>query len=149
MVAQTSSSNSVVIAKKPRYRFRGPYKKHPKPLSPYKLLAQIHEKLASFYPIWIKKDKDCVVEFWGLRLWQRVYPHERIKDKLRVVPEAEIIGSENLYIEDRLKLHSLLLSLLESGYGLYEAMLQIRVEFKKIQKPKIGDFAQWLKQLRG
>lgn len=136
-------------SQKPRYKFRGPYKKHPKPPRPYKDLYEVCEKIADFFPIWLTSSKDRKIDFWGIRLWQRIYPHERNKAKIRCTKEAEIIGSENFPIEERLKLHQTLLKFLEEGRDLATSLKIINRRMNSIPIEKERGFITWLKQLRG
>lgn len=46
--------------------------------------------------------------------------------------EAEIIGTENMYLEDRLKIHQAVLSYLDAGATIEEAEIYVKTKFKHI-----------------
>ena len=95
-------------------------------------LRQLHSQLANFFPIFFSDVEPSFEEadykaydFGVVRVWDNVYLPETYThqgtiykgQEFRVI-EAEIIGSEDLNIQERLYLHETLLELLESGYNI-------------------------------
>jgi hypothetical protein len=93
-------------------------------------MRELHARLANFFPIFfsnvepvITEDDYRVFDFGIVRVWDNVYLPETYThqgaiykgQEFRVI-EAEIIGSEDLNIQERIYLHETLLELLEEGY---------------------------------
>ena len=60
------------------------------------------------------------------------YQGETYKGENFKVFEAEIIGTENMYLEDRLKIHQAVLSYLDAGATIEEAEIYVKTKFKHI-----------------
>ena len=95
-------------------------------------LRQLHSQLANFFPIFFSNVEPSIIEedykaydFGVVRVWDNVYLPETYThqgaiykgQEFRVI-EAEIIGSEDLNIQERIYLHETLLELLEEGYNI-------------------------------
>ena len=95
-------------------------------------MRELHKRLANFFPIFFSNVEPCIVEedykaydFGVVRVWVNMYLPETYThqgaiykgQEFRVV-EAEIIGSEDLNIQERIYLHETLLELLEDGYNI-------------------------------
>ena len=93
-------------------------------------MRELHKRLANFFPIFFSNAEPSIIEenykiydFGIVRVWDNVYLPETYTHKgaiykgqeFRVI-EAEIIGSEDLNIQERIYLHETLLELLEDGY---------------------------------
>ena len=93
-------------------------------------MRQLYTRLANFFPIFFSGVQPSFIEedykaydFGIVRVWDNVYLPETYThqgaiykgQEFRVI-EAEIIGSEDLNIQERLYLHETLLELLEEGY---------------------------------
>jgi hypothetical protein len=93
-------------------------------------MRELHKRLANFFPIFfsniepsITSEDYKVYDFGIVRVWDNVYLPETYTHKgaiykgqeFRVI-EAEITGSEDLNIQERIYLHETLLELLEEGY---------------------------------
>ena len=93
-------------------------------------MRQLHLTIANFFPIFfsgveptITEDNYKVYDFGIVRVWDNIYLPESYTHQGAIykgqefrVLEAEIIGSEDLNIQERLYLHETLLELLECGY---------------------------------
>jgi hypothetical protein len=95
-------------------------------------MRELHKRLANFFPIFFSNVEPSIIEedykvydFGIVRVWDNVYLPETYThqgaiykgQEFRVI-EAEIIGSEDLNIQERLYLHETLLELLEDGYNI-------------------------------
>lgn len=93
-------------------------------------MRTLHIQLANFFPIFFSNVEPSIIEedykiydFGIVRVWDNVYLPETYTHKgaiykgqeFRVI-EAEITGSEDLNIQERIYLHETLLELLEEGY---------------------------------
>ena len=93
-------------------------------------MREIHSLLANFFPIFfsdvvpsIETEDYKAYDFGIVRVWDNVYLPETYThqgaiykgQEFRVI-DAEIIGSEDLNIQERIYLHETLLELLEEGY---------------------------------
>lgn len=93
-------------------------------------MRTLHIQLANFFPIFFSKIEPSIIEedykaydFGIVRVWDNVYLPETYThqgaiykgQEFRVI-EAEIIGSEDLNIQERLYIHETVLELLEEGY---------------------------------
>ena len=121
---------------------RGNYKKHPKiiePESPWVTMQKLYEKLAGFFEIPLFATSDEVITQGDIRLWSSVYTDETFSYKDEIckgecfkVFEAELIGSENLYLEDRITVHKELLAQLEADATIEEAVKWVKAKFSGI-----------------
>jgi hypothetical protein len=95
-------------------------------------MRELHKRLANFFPIFFSNIEPSIIEedykvydFGIVRVWDNVYLPETYThqgaiykgQEFRVI-EAEIIGSEDLNIQERIYLHETLLELLEDGYNI-------------------------------
>ena len=95
-------------------------------------MRELYKRLANFFPIFfsniepsITSEEHKAYDFGIVRVWDNVYlPETYIHQgaiykgqEFRVI-EAEIIGSEDLNIQERIYLHETLLELLEDGYNI-------------------------------
>jgi hypothetical protein len=95
-------------------------------------MRELHKRLANFFPIFFSNIDPSIIEedfkvydFGVVRVWDNVYLPETYTHKgaiykgqeFRVI-EAEIAGSEDLNIQERIYLHETLLELLEEGYNI-------------------------------
>ena len=93
-------------------------------------MRELHKRLANFFPIFFSNIEPSITsedykayDFGIVRVWDNVYLPETYTHKgaiykgqeFRVI-EAEITGSEDLNIQERIYLHETLLELLEEGY---------------------------------
>ena len=123
---------------------RGNYKKHPKPeeeISPWTLMKDLYVKLAGYFSLPVFCQEDIVFTQGIFRISCYVYTDETyeyqgetFKGENFKVFEAEIIGTENMYLEDRLKIHQAVLSYLDAGVTIEETEKRIKSEFKEIFK---------------
>jgi hypothetical protein len=95
-------------------------------------MRQLHVLIANFFPIFFSGVEPSIIEeehkaydFGIVRVWDNVYLPETYTHQKAIykgqefrVIEAEIIGSEDLNIQERLYLHETLLELLEDGYNI-------------------------------
>lgn len=93
-------------------------------------MRQLHLTIANFFPIFfsgveptITEDNYKVYDFGIVRVWDNIYLPESYTHKGAIykgqefrVLEAEIVGTEDLNIQERLYVHETLLELLECGY---------------------------------
>ena len=93
-------------------------------------MRQLHLTIANFFPIFfsgveptITEDNYKVYDFGIVRVWDNVYLPETYTHQGSIykgqefrVLEAEIVGTEDLNIQERLYIHETLLELLECGY---------------------------------
>jgi hypothetical protein len=95
-------------------------------------MRKLHSLLANFFPIFFSGVEPSIIDGENkaydlgiVRVWDNIYLPESYTHKgtiykgqdFRVI-EAEIIGSEDLNIQERLYLHETLLELLEDGYNI-------------------------------
>lgn len=113
---------------------RGKYKEKEKkvePLNPYVELSQILSQLANYFPIPIMSNatqEDLTIAY---NLFNFHYNHHScqeyeyygdkfIGDDFNII-EAELIGTEDLFIQERLFIHKKLLELIHKGVNIHEA----------------------------
>jgi hypothetical protein len=121
-------------------------------INPISYLGEIYRYIASNYvamPLLSKEN--AVFCYAGLRVWYSVYlpdsytyydyPTEGTEgiDSICTgedfqVFEAELIGTENFNVQDRLDLHIRLIELLEQGIQLEKATSQLQPEIERIKK---------------
>ena len=95
-------------------------------------MRELHKRLANFFPIFFSNIEPSITsedykayDFGIVRVWDNVYLPETYThqgaiykgQEFRVI-EAEITGSEDLNIQERIYLHETLLELLEDGYNI-------------------------------
>lgn len=105
-------------------RKRGFYKKkQPQKiiLNPYTEMKNLYELLANYLPLPLFLREERVFTYKKLRVWHMIYFDEE-KQVEFPVSEAEIIGTENMDIKDRIQLHKGLIDLLRGGLTLDEAL---------------------------
>lgn len=143
---------------------RGKYNKTPKKKSftSWEKMQDIYTQLANYCPLPLFGNTKEIIDIYGVRLWCSDYEAERyeyindskvteicIGEKFKVI-EAEILGTENLHIEDRIFLHEKLLNELRIGYDIKSAMEKISPDFNRIKnKYRSSEIVKWLKLHRG
>lgn len=146
---------------------RGHYQKHFKPIiyNPYTEIKDLYRKLANFLPLPLFQTETEVFHYSGVTAWYTTYTDEEYEyidakfedekngtyqgDNFKVV-EAEIDGTENFYVEDRIELHKELISYLSQGITLENAIIMLQPSAKRIEKKyKTKELTQWLRELRG
>lgn len=123
-------------------RKRGTYKKKEHKFdivtNPYTEMKNLYEKLAGFMPVPLFSNKTEVFCCSKVRIWHYVYNRDRYSyhsedfegEDFKVI-EAEIIGTENFYIDDRIKIHKELIHLLSGGVELEKALDSIQPMIQK------------------
>lgn len=112
-------------------KLRGHYKekeKKPEKLNPYAQLAQLYSQVASYLPIPILTTSQEIFDYDLLTLWYCHYSYDKYSyqgeefygEDFKVI-QAELKGTEDLYINERIFLHKKLLELVHKGKGIYEA----------------------------
>lgn len=146
---------------------RGHYQKHAKPIiyNPYTEIKDLYRKLANFLPLPLFLNETEVFYFSGVTAWYTTYTDEEYDydnamfedekngtftgDCFKVV-EAEINGTENFYVEDRIELHKELINYLSEGETLDNALRKLQPLFIKVKgKYKTKELTKWLRELRG
>lgn len=137
-------------------RKRGKYHKHPKiyEYSPYTHISDLYCKIASYLPYPIGTSEEIVTEIYGLRAWFTIDIDETYKEPPLKLFQAEIIGTENFNVQDRIYLHEKLTQLLAQRVSLENAVPLLNKDLQEIKSHyTIGEFVAWLKnikkQLRG
>ena len=116
---------------------RGKYKKKEKkaiPIDPYLELSQILSQLANYFPIPIcNNSAKEIYQYQHIRFWfskheceEYEYDKEVFNGESFNIVEAELIGTEDLSIDERLFLHKKLLEFVNKG-------LNIQVAAEKLQ----------------
>ena len=145
---------------------RGHYQKHIKPIiyNPYTEIKDLYRQLANFLPLPLFQNETEVFHFSGVTAWYMSYTNEKYDydnamfedekngtfegDNFKVI-EAEIDGTENYYVEDRIELHKELIGYLSQGVYLENALVMLQPSAKRIsEKYKVKELTQWLKKLR-
>lgn len=145
---------------------RGHYQKHLKPIiyNPYTEIKDLYRQLANFLPLPLFQNETKVFHFSGVTAWYMTYEDEEYEydnaifedekngtfqgDNFKVV-EAEIDGTENFNIDDRIALHKELIEYLRQGVSLENAIIMLQPSMQKVQqKYKMKELTQWLKDLR-
>lgn len=128
-------------------RKRGFYNKKPHTIlqvvnDPYIHMANLYRKLGDFTPDKKACCKENIIRNWGtgVRFWHTVYNKDKYKYQGKEyegeafeVTEAEIIGTENLYIDDRIRLHEQVINLLREKVNIEKALDIIRPEIKRLK----------------
>lgn len=108
---------------------------------PYTEMKNLYEKLSNFVPDKDVFSKENIIKDWaGVRFWYNVYNEDKYSyqgneyegEKFKVM-EAEIIGTEDLYIDDRINLHKELISLLTKNVQIENALDIIRPKIRKLK----------------
>lgn len=139
-------------------RKRGPYKTHHKTqeYTPYRYIQQLYTQLASFFPAPLFQTEENIFDYKGVIVWYSPYsPNDyEYNDKMYEgeqfqVIQAEITGTENFNINDRIALHKKLIELLEKRIELENAIKLIQQDVKEYQKKyELSEIAKWLKKQR-
>lgn len=143
---------------------RGHYQKHHKPIiyNPYTEIKDLYRQLANFLPLPLFSSEKEVFCFPGVTAWYITYTDEEYEyidakcegekngtfegENFKVV-EAEITGTENFYVEDRIELHRELISYLEQGITLENAIVMLQPSADKIKaKYKTKELTKWLRK---
>ena len=145
---------------------RGHYQKHIKPITynPYTEIKDLYRKLANFLSLPLFQTETEVFHYTGVTAWYTTYTDEEYDydnamfegekngtftgDNFKVI-EAEIDGTENFYVEDRIELHKELISYLSQDITLENAIIMLQPSAKRIEKKyKTKELTQWLRELR-
>ncbi len=125
-------------------RKRGHYrKKEPKIntiINPYTEMKNLYQQLANFMPIPLFSNKTEAFSCSNVRIWHYVYNRNKYIYQSKIyegedfkVVEAEIIGTETLYIDDRIRLHKKLINMLSNGIKLDKALDIIQPEIRRLK----------------
>lgn len=145
-----------VLVQKLNARKRGCYNTKPKVLeyNPYKHIQQLYSQLANFLPRPLFTNQEAVFDYDGIKAWYMIYVPEQNSDtsyngEQFTVTEAEIVGTENFTVNDRIKLHEKLINLLKERVELNNAIKLIQPDIKELQKKyEVRDFTLWIKNQR-
>lgn len=139
-------------------RKRGSYNTKPKVVqyNPYTHMQKLYSQLASFLPIPLFLNEEAVFDYEGVKGWYVVYSPENYEYENKVYPgeqfniiEAEITGTENFNIIDRINLHEKLIKLLQQRVELKNAIKLVQQDVKVLQKKyEVKEFTLWLKMHR-
>lgn len=98
-------------------------------LNPYTEMKNLYSSLANYLPMPLFSNNEGVFIYGKIRYWYMVYSDDdysyigdTFKGENFKVIEAEIIGTENMYIEDRVQLYKKLIKFLQQGLKLDEAV---------------------------
>ena len=95
-------------------------------------MRELNKRLSNFFPIFFNGVSPCVegedykvFDFGMVRVWENIYRAEMYTYRGAIYKgqefktlEAEIIGTEDLNIQERLYIHETVLELLEEGYNI-------------------------------
>ncbi len=123
---------------------RGKYKKKevkPIPIDPYLELSQILSQLANYFPIPIcNNSAKEIYQYQHIRFWfskheceEYEYDKEVFNGESFNIVEAELIGTEDLNIDERLFLHKKLLEFVKNGMNIQIAAGKLQpliIQFK-------------------
>lgn len=123
---------------------RGKYKKKevkPIPIDPYLELSQILSQLANYFPIPIcNNSAKEIYQYQHIRFWfskheceEYEYDKEVFNGESFNIVEAELIGTEDLSIDERLFLHKKLLEFVKNGMNIQVAAGKLQpliIQFK-------------------
>lgn len=130
---------------------RGKYHKHPKiqEYDPYQHISELYTTLASYLPYPIGQNHEIVTELFGLRSWFTIDEDENnIEPPLKLF-QAEIIGTENYNVYDRILLHEKLLDLLRKRIQLKNAVKLLKEDLQKVnEKYTLSEFTLWQLNLK-
>ncbi len=130
---------------------RGKYKpKEPKQLNQYEEMALIYNQISNYLPIPIlSMQQQEAFEFGHLRLWYSQYTsgsydyyNEECQGEDFKIIGAELIGTENFYIEYRLKIHKKLLELIDKGLNIQEAANILQPLINKLKGVLEADYGK-------
>lgn len=137
-------------------RKRGSYNTKPKLVeyNPYTHIKNLYSELANFLPRPLFTNEEAVFEYEGIRVWYMIYSPENYLYNEKTytgeqfnITEAEINGTENFTVEDRIKLHQKLIELLKERVALNNAIKLIRQDVKELQKKyELSEYVQWLRK---
>lgn len=133
-------------------RKRGPYNKTPKiePISPYLELLQIRTRLGSFMPentpSLLEQFEDAIFkcadnkinvyyEIYGGQSYE--YKGETFQEEPEKIMLVDLVGTENLYITDRVNLHKEFLEILKESVELKQAISIMLPKIQALQPTKI------------
>lgn len=122
--------------------------------SPYTHIQKLYTQLGDLIGIRLFSKDDAVFRYRGIKIWSLVYNPENYeyKDKEYIgeqfqVNQAEIRGTENFIVSDRIKLHEKLIELLKQRVELKNAVKLVQQDVRKLQKKyEISEYAKWLKK---
>lgn len=114
---------------------RGPYKKtpkKPKTYNPFEEMSKLYQKLANFLPLPLFTSEKEVFDFGEIRAWYINYVDEQYfhqgesfcGETFKVI-EAEIKGTENFFIEERVYLHKKIIEFLTDGEEISDAVKKL------------------------
>lgn len=121
-------------------------------IDPYELIGHIYNHIAiNYVPLPLLSKEDAAFSFNGLHVFYSVYlpeeytyydyptqgqegNDETVSGEDFQVFEAELIGTENFNINDRLTLHTRLIELLEQGVQLKQATSMLQPEIERIKQ---------------
>ncbi len=139
-------------------RKRGYYNTKPKVVeyNPYTHMQKLYTQLASFLPIPLFLKEEAVFDYNGVKGWylpyepeEYEYENEIFKGEQFNVIEAEITGTENFNITDRIQLHEKLINLLKQRVELKNAIKLVQQDVRELQKEyEVKEFTLWLKKQR-
>lgn len=139
-------------------RKRGSYNTKPKVVeyNPYSHIQNLYAQLADLIGIRLFSKEDAIFRYRGIKIWSLVYTPENYKYEGKIymgeqfqVNQAEIRGTENFTINDRIKLHQKLIDLLKERVELRHAVKLVQQDVKKLQKKyKVKEFTLWMKNQR-
>lgn len=123
-------------------------------LSSYHRMKQLYSKLANFLPRPLFTNEEAISDYDGIRVWHSVYLPEEYEYEGKIYvgeqftfAEAEIIGTENFNITDRIMLHEKLIKLLRERVELKNAVKLVQQDVKELQKKyEVKEFTLWLKE---
>lgn len=137
---------------------RGCYNTKPKIVdyNPYTHMQHLYGQLANLIGIRLFSKDDAIFRYRGLKIWTLVYTAEEYQYENKVyqgeqfqVNQAEIRGTENFILNDRIKLHERLIELLRQHVELKYAIKLVQQDVRELQKKyKVKEFTQWLKKQR-
>lgn len=130
---------------------RGKYHKHVKirEYNPYTHISELYCAIANYLPIPLGVYNDVVNEIYGLKSWYTIDYDDNNKEQPLKLFQAEIIGTENFNVEDRITLHEKLLSFLTQHVNLENVVKLLKADLQKVtEKYTISEYAQWLKKQR-
>lgn len=124
---------------------RGGYNKHPKIyiIDPYTTMSNLYSELANYLPVPLGENEERVITESGIRGWYSIFTAESEPDQKLF--QAEIIGTENFYLCDRIKLHSKLIEYLRNRVQLKDAVKLIQQDLETVQaRYEVREVTQWL-----
>lgn len=139
-------------------RKRGCYNTKPKVIeyNPYTHMQKLYTQLGDLIGIRLFSKDDAVFRYRGIKIWSLIYTSEEYEYEGKSYPgeqfqinQAEIRGTENFIIKDRIKLHEKFINLLQQHVELKNAIKLVQQDVRELQKKyEISEYAQWLKEQR-